>query len=358
MVNKAQVFPNVSRYFELNAYEQDRRFIDEFKYKYMGHKLMVPNQNDYFVLPQTYQLKTLFNYGDQFGIIDNVCMHRQAKLLSGSGNTKNISCKLHCWNYRNSGELLGTPHFKSEKISGSLAKEDLHEWNGLLFSGALPQMNLNELGVAEYFDFSQYQYMETQSYSYQFNWKTFLEIYLENYHVFSMHPGLKRYVDPIDLEWSLGEDYSLQKVGMGSDLLRSGTQTYQTWQDHVLKQFNNEPPRYGALWLLIYPNIMIEWYPNVIVISTVYPTGENSCINHVEFYYHRDVFKVNPEYFIAEKDAYMETAVEDEQACLLLDEGRRAMYLNKQEVNRAYVEENLEAGVGEFYNFLSRYKLV
>ncbi|OZB03963.1 MAG: hypothetical protein B7X54_08860, partial [Idiomarina sp. 34-48-12] len=26
-----------------------------------------------------------------------------------------------------------------------------------------------------------------------------------------------------------------------------------------------------AIWMVIYPNIMVEWYPNVLVVSTVWP---------------------------------------------------------------------------------------
>ena len=27
-------------------------------------------------------------------------------------------------------------------------------------------------------------------------------------------------------------------------------------------------PKYGAIWLTYYPNLMVEWYPHVLVVST------------------------------------------------------------------------------------------
>ena len=101
----------------------------------------------------------------------------------------------------------------------------------------------------------------------------------------------------------------------------------------------------------MYPNIMIEWYPNILVISTIHPTSAQTCINHVEFYYPKDLYEKNPDYFTKEKAAYMETAVEDNEACLLLQEGRRSLYLNGDEMHGP-IEPFLEAGVKHFYDYL------
>ena len=46
-----------------------------------------------------------------------------------------------------------------------------------------------------------------------------------------------------------------------------------------------EMPAHGAIWLTYYPNIMVEWYPHVLVISTILPRGPENCTNVVEFYY-------------------------------------------------------------------------
>ena len=52
---------------------------------------------------------------------------------------------------------------------------------------------------------------------------------------------------------------------------RLGTPKYKKWQEQVMKFRNGVPPPYGAIWLTLYPNIMVEWYPHVLVVSTLVP---------------------------------------------------------------------------------------
>ena len=53
-----------------------------------------------------------------------------------------------------------------------------------------------------------------------------------------------------------------------------------------------EAPKHGDL-PTYYPNIMVEWYPHVLVISTI-PRGPEKCSNVVEFYYPRKSHSSNP----------------------------------------------------------------
>ena len=41
--------------------------------------------------------------------------------------------------------------------------------------------------------------------------------------------------------------------------------------------------------MLIYPNIMIEWYPQTIVVSTLYPLEPQKTLNITEFYYAEEI---------------------------------------------------------------------
>ena len=344
--------PKISSYFSDNQYKLEKKIFQEEALGYLGHKLMLPNQNDYHVSSHTHDRYTLFNHGNEVNLISNVCPHRQAKLLTGQGNKKNITCKLHCWTFSNKGELKGAPHFK-EDVDAKLEIHPTYEWSGLLFKNRAPICDLKASGVDKLINFDNYFYDSTESEEYNFNWKTFVEIYLENYHVFSMHPGLKHFVTPSDLEWDFGDDFSIQKVGIGRNLNKSGSEVYKNWQKAVQDEHENLPLRYGAIWMFMYPNVMIEWYPNILVVSTIHPSGAQTCINHVEFYYPKDLYEKSPDYFIKEKAAYMETAIEDNEACLLLQEGRRSLYMNGDEMHGP-IESFLEAGVEHFYNYLDK----
>lgn len=345
--------PSISSYFKDRFHKEEIKnlFQSESSLKYIGHQLMIPNLNDFRVIHNTNDRWAIFNVDNNPHLISNICLHRQSKLLSGSGNKKIIGCKVHCWTYENTGKVKTTPFFKDARVN-ELRNRKLSNWNGLLFDGRIPDLDLKEAGVDQYINFNGYFFHSSTTTEYNFNWKTFSEIYLENYHVFGMHPGLKDFVNPMDLEWVIGKDFSLQKVGINSALrMRSGTETYQKWHEVISKEYPNDLPRYGAIWIYLYPNIMIEWYPNVLVISTIHPIDPQKCVNHVEYYYPKEMYERNPEYFRIEQAVYEETATEDEEACLLLDAGRKALWLD-EENELGPIEPFLEKGVLEFYKYL------
>ncbi|MEC9281090.1 MAG: SRPBCC family protein [Bdellovibrionota bacterium] len=320
---------------------------------YVGHKLMVPNKGDYFVLPSFNQAYVLVNTGESYRMLSNVCSHRQALLLEGKGNVKSINCRLHCWGFDLNGKLKLTPLFKDDASKADLASFELKEWNGLLFKSRTPDLDLKTAGLDEFINFEGFEFAGYSSEKYSFNWKVFMEIYLENYHVFSIHPGLKKYVSPTDLEWQTGSDYSIQKVGLAKFIENGNTELYTNWQQAILEHFKPKLPRYGAIWSLLYPNIMIEHYPNIIAISTVHPIGAKECLNQVEFYYPSQMYQQKPDYFDAMQKAYAETAAEDNEACTILQKGREALY-HQGEKKFGPIESFLEKGVQEFYNFLAR----
>lgn len=342
--------PKISSYFSEQNYNNEKNKLFSDNSQYVGHKLMVTKANDFHVSNHTFDRYALFNHSGSFNLVSNVCPHRQAKLLEGSGNKKNIACNLHCWTFSNTGVLKATPHF-TEKVQTKLDVVKTHDWQGMLFKNKAPKCDLKSLNLDELINFDDYFYSSTESEEYNFNWKTFVEIYLENYHVFTMHPGLKHFVAPTDLEWEFGEDFSIQKVGLGSKFDKAGTEIYQKWHEKIKLHYQDELPRYGAIWMFIYPNIMLEWYPNILVVSTIHPTSARTCTNHVEFYYPKRMYQENKEYFEAEKRAYLETAIEDNEACLLLEKGRLALYNNNENMDGP-IDKFLEAGVQEFYNYL------
>ena len=62
-----------------------------------------------------------------------------------------------------------------------------------------------------------------ESVEYPFNWKTFIEVYLEDYHVGPFHPGLGHFVTCDDLKWEFGDWHSVQTVGVNQALGKPGS---------------------------------------------------------------------------------------------------------------------------------------
>src|SRR5690606_41395356 len=148
---------------------------------------------------------------------------------------------------------------------------------------------------------------------------------LEDYHVEPFHPGLGNFVSCDDLRWEFGEHYSVQTVGVNHALSKSGSPAYKKWQEAVLNYRNGEAPPYGAIWLTLYPNIMVEWYPHVLVVSTLWPMGPQKTRNVVEFYYPEEITLFERGFIEAGRAAYMETCIEDDEIALRMDAGRKAL---------------------------------
>ena len=341
-------FP-VSWYLDPRVLEVEQRLLFARGPGYVGHELMVPNPGDFQVLPARDDAQMLVRNAQGIELLSNVCRHRQALMFNGRGNARNIVCPIHRWTYDLTGELLGAPHF-ADKPCANLARTPLANWNGLLFDGPRDvAQDLAALGVRD-FDFSGYVLDRVELHRVNYNWKSFIEVYLEDYHVGPFHPGLGQFVTCEDLAWEFGDWYSVQTVGINNRLAKPGSRTYERWHKAVLDYYRGELPRHGAVWLTYYPNVMLEWYPHVLVISTLYPEAVDRTLNVVEFYYPEDIALFEREFVEAEQAAYMETAKEDDEIAERMDAGRRALWKAGRNEVGPY-QSPMEDGMQHFHEF-------
>ena len=316
----------VSWYFDPGMFELERKLMFEAGPKYVGHERMVPSAGDYRVLDWMGDAKVLVRNASGIELLSNVCRHRQAILLEGHGTVQNIVCPLHRWTYDLHGNLLGAPEF-AENPCVRLHSTPLREWNGLLFEGIRdPVADLAGLPVAADFDFSRYVLDRVLVDHVPCNWKTFLEVYLELYHVDPFHPGLGNFADCGDVRYAFGPEWSVQIVAAKNALAQPGTPAYQRWHAACLDALHGNAPKYGALWMSYFPNLMLEWYPNVLVVSQVIPQSADKTVNVVEFYYPEEIALFEREFVEAQQAAYVETAAEDTLLCMRMDRGRRALH--------------------------------
>lgn len=352
IASTAKLEPAVSQlpvnwYFDEKIFELEKKLLFDAGPGYVGHELMVPELGDYRSLEWLDHSKMLIRNDDAVWQMSNICRHRQAIMLQGSGKANNIVCPIHRWTYDTGGELIGAPHFPQNPCL-HLGKRKMESWNGLLFGGPRSaQADLAGMNVAHKLDFSGYKLDKVEIHECNYNWKTFIEVYLEDYHVVPYHPGLGNFVTCDDLSWQFGEWYSVQQVGVTS-LLKSGSKPYERWQKAVRDYYGEDKPAQGAIWLTYYPNIMVEWYPHVLVVSTLIPTDVNKTTNVVEFYYPEDIVLFEREFVEAEQAAYMETAIEDDDIGERMDRGRLALLKDgRNEVDlTARGEDRLGPGSG------------
>ena len=347
---------SVSAYFDEHLFRREQELIFQHGPRYLGHELAIPEAGDYYALPQEGEGRVLVrDSGGKIELLSNVCRHRQAIMLRGRGQTaSNIVCPLHRWTYDLDGRLLGAPHFAEDPCL-HLNRYRTRSWNGLVFedNGIDVAADLSALGPGAALDFEGFVLDRVHVHQCDYNWKTFIEVYLEDYHVGPFHPGLGRFVSCDDLQWEFGANYSVQTVGVADALARPGSAAYRRWHDALLGYTGGVAPRHGAIWLTYFPHIMVEWYPHVLVVSTLHPRGPQQTLNVVEFYYPEEVAAFERELVEAEQAAYFETCEEDDEIALRMDAGRKALFERGDDEAGPY-QSPMEDGMRHFHDWYRR----
>jgi phenylpropionate dioxygenase-like ring-hydroxylating dioxygenase large terminal subunit len=346
----------IAWYFDRGWFERELLLLFDRGPNYVGAEAMVPEVGDYTTLPWTEHGKVLVRAQggpDGVRLLSNVCRHRQGLLLEGRGNNPNIVCPLHRWTYDLEGRLLGAPEF-DPKPECELPRTALKSWNGLLFAGPRDvAADLAGFPLAADYDCSSYVFDRAIIDEQPFNWKTFLEIFLELYHVEAVHPGLKKWVDSGNYEWGFADRWSYQILGIKDELKSQVSPNYAKYRDALLAYSGGALPKYGTVWSIVYPNVMLEWYPYALVVSTLIPRSPDHTTNVVEFYYPEEIHAFEPQIVEAHQAAYAESAAEDAQACGHLHRGRRALWLAGEDDEGPYQTPH-EDGIIHFYDWVRR----
>jgi choline monooxygenase len=344
--------PCVSAYLDAGIYQREMELVFQHGPRYLGHALAVPHKGDYYALPHENEGRALLHTAQGIELISNVCRHRQATMLRGRGHTgANIVCPLHRWTYDLQGKLIGAPHFQEDPCL-HLKTYPTKQWNGLVFedNGRNLVQELAPLKSHADLNFTGYVLNNVHIHQCDYNWKTFMEVYLEDYHVGPFHPGLNQFVNCTDLRWEFGQHYSLQTVGANKALHLAVSPVYQRWHNEVLKFRAGSAPQKGAIWLSYYPQVMVEWYPHVLVVSTLHPNGPQSTTNVVEFFYPEEIAAFEPEFVLAHQAAYLETCAEDDEIALRMDAGRKALFDRGDNEVGPY-QSPMEDGMAEFHTW-------
>lgn len=137
----------------------------------------------------------------------NVCRHRGAVLVDGSGTRETMQCPYHAWTYGLDGALRRAPRGEAEL---GVAAEDLalvplrlEAWGPFVFVNADPEAaplaealaELPALVAAAGVDLDALVFHHRAESSYEANWKVCCENYLECYHCAVAHPGFAASID-------------------------------------------------------------------------------------------------------------------------------------------------------------------
>ncbi|OSC41595.1 aromatic ring-hydroxylating oxygenase subunit alpha [Mycobacterium decipiens] len=129
---------------------------------------------------------------------DNVCLHRQAPVVTGCGTAKRFSCPYHAWTYDNTGRLVGLPGREGfpevASKSDGLTELPAAELAGFLWVALDPGATLDvaaHLGpLADELDswgIARWSPLGEKVLDSPINWKLAVDTFAENYHFATVH---------------------------------------------------------------------------------------------------------------------------------------------------------------------------
>ena len=260
---------------EMNTVDQQAVFNKHWQY--VCHHSQIADLGD-FVVSVLGQLPIIFVRTEQ-GIrgYHNVCRHRAGPLAQCSGKgAKQLRCKYHGWTYNLDGSLRTATEMKDVEdfdISSIRLPELLvREWQGLVFAAVEDAPDFEEYveGIAERLStnpnvLSELKFHQHLSYDIDCNWKTYVDNYLEGYHVPHIHPELNKLLDYRSYITETKRWHSMQ-----FSPLESGDELYGSGE---------------ALYYFMYPSSMLNILPGRLQTNRVLPLPNNRCRVEFDFFY-------------------------------------------------------------------------
>ncbi len=345
----------ISWYFDPEILEIERQALFAAGPTYSGHQSLVKSDGDYLTLGSLQSGKLLVRNNGRPQIVSNVCRHRQSQMLTGAGHAKNIVCPVHNWAYDLDGCQVAAPHFEKNPCL-DLERTELAEWNGLLFAGPrdvrhelAPLNSWTELAV------SNYVLERVDEEEHDLNWKVFLEVYLEDYHISAVHPGFRAFVDQTDLRGAFqavgGDRFFCEQVHVRWPLPQAATPLFAEYQKVLMDVLSGRRPPYAAIWMCLFAGQLVEWYPFTMVATSYTPLSPTRTRLRSEYYFDRQISETRRDYVKTSLAVLDEVTGEDQEAAQKLQNGRNALHASGENAQGPY-QMPMEQGLRCFHDCL------
>jgi choline monooxygenase len=326
--------------------EQERIF--SRTWQVVGHAHQLANPGDFFT-SELFGEPLLLVRGAQGELrgFYNVCRHRAGPPAEGCGSRKLFRCGYHGWTYGLDGALISAPEFEGQPgfdaNQFSLQTVRAEEWSNLIFvnfdSTAIPLLqSLGELPrQAERFAFERMKLFERRAYEMNCNWKTYVDNYLEGYHLPSVHPSLNRELDysayTVEPYRNHVRQFSPIRGAQPGD---ATPRRYQEAREHLTTDY---------YW--VFPNWMLNCYPDNVSLNIVLPIDAQRSMAIFEWYLPDDA--LNSEAARASVDFSDEIQIEDVSIC-----ERVQRNLRSRSYQRGRFSVKQEKGVHAFHRMYAQ----
>lgn len=282
---------------------------------------------------------------DKLRAMSNVCRHRAGPVATGTGHCGVFHCGYHGWSYAHNGRLIGTPEFDGvadfQKRDVCLPRFQVAQWAGLVFVNCdLTAPSLEDIlddipeRVAK-FDFGTMKFAARKDWEIDCNWKTYVDNYLEGYHIPTVHPSLNRELD--------------------YNHYRTETKRYYSIQHSPVKnpqriRLNENDANNEALYFWVFPNLMLNVYPDNYSTNLIVPLGPERTLTIFEWYFHNPEAPEVQEKVKQTIEFSDEVQIEDIAICEAVQRGLRS-----QTYQQGRFSVKRENGVHHFHRLLAEF---
>ena len=252
----------------------------------LGRADMVAEPGDYIALDLAGQSILLLRDNDRrLRAYANTCRHRGARLADGSGRCKGLRCPFHSWFYALDGRLVSAPGMEAaqgfEKSQNGLIAYRAEERLGFAFVCLNPDAPDLDIHLGGFADVHVPWPMETlvtvrrRVLDVDCNWKLFLDVFNEYYHLPFVHPDSIDSVygqpDPPDqVQGAFATQFGATE-GTGGLL--------EDQQDAALPDMPGLTGRaaQGARYTWVFPNMAFAANRDALWCYEAYPLGADRC---------------------------------------------------------------------------------
>jgi phenylpropionate dioxygenase-like ring-hydroxylating dioxygenase large terminal subunit len=221
---------------------------------------------------------TLDSDGDLHGL-SNTCLHRSSEIMTGSGNCKAMVCPFHGWSYDHSGQVTSAPRMETacDFAESDLSLKQFHveTCDGFVFLNLEDQPDPLENWLGDFQDMhlpwslDDLQTGRKRTFDVDCNWKLFIEVFNEYYHLPFVHADSisHYYPEPEPTDAVMGE-YTTQfgATSKNPALLEDG-------QDDAFPTIStlDDKLRNGTRYTWVYPNLTFAASMDCMWVYHVYP---------------------------------------------------------------------------------------
>ena len=265
-------------YCDADVAGREREAIFRPHWQYVAHESQLPKLGSSLFVDVAGVPIVILRTREGLRAYEAVCRHRAGPLEACHAGGKDfLRCRYHGWSYGHDGglinatEMQGCEQFDAGEVR--LPAVEIANLQGLIFARLTAGPMSFEAatdGIAERLttaghDLSRLQHHATVSYDIDCNWKTYVDNFLEGYHIPLVHPSLNAILNYRSYLTELREWYSLQSSPLDS-----------------------APNAYGsgeALYYFLYPATMLNVLPDRLQTNRVVPVDAQRCRVIFDFFY-------------------------------------------------------------------------